>query len=95
MFHGYKNLLNAQGLKSLLKCPTMPAKNLAIGDDDEKADVPLLIFRDQGQMAKRAITQNYNELPYEETAVKGANDTLSMDNFVTDDFDIGSPYDGI
>lgn len=95
MFNGYKNILNAQGLKSLLKRPTMPNKNLAIGDDDEKSDIPLLIFREQGTMPNTCVVPRYAELPYEKTAVKGANDTLSTDNFVTDDFDLGAPYDSI
>ena len=95
MYDGYKNILNFQGLKSLTKTPTMPPAKLSIGDDDERADIPLVIFTEQGTMPRAAKVPHLSELPYEKTAIKGANDNLSTNNFVTDDFDIGAPYDSI
>lgn len=95
MFNGYKNILNNQGLKSLIKSPVLPPVKLSIGDDDERADIPLLIFTEQGSMPKTAKLPRMNELSYEKVAEKGVNDSLSTDNFVTDDFDIGRPYDSI
>lgn len=95
MFNGYKQMINTQGLKSLLKAPTIPPSNLAIGEADEKSDIPLVIFKEQGTMPRTAKVPRWNELPYEKTAIKGANDTLSNENFVRDDFDIGTPYDSI
>lgn len=95
MFNGYRNIFNLQGLKSLIKSPTIPAHNLAIGDADEKSDIPLVIFKEQGTMPRTAKVPRLNELPYEKTAIKGANDVLTNDNFVMDDFDIGAPYESI
>lgn len=91
MYDGYRKIFNAQGLKSLSKRPVMPPHKLAIGDSDEKADIPLVIFTEQGRMPKAPLVPAFHELPYEKTAIKGANDTLSNDKFVTDDFDLGTP----
>ena len=93
MFPGYKNNINAFGLRSLLKTPHMPNPNLAIAGDDEMSDVPLLIFKDQHLAMPAPVMPNVYEMPYEKTAKKGAGDTLSMDNFVTDDFNLGAEYD--
>lgn len=95
MFPGYKNIVNALGLKSLLKTPVMPNPNLAIADDDEMSDIPLLIFTHQNPRPVAPVVPNITELPYEKTAVKGANDTLDMKDFVTDDFNLGAVYDFI
>ena len=95
MYDGYKNILNTLGIKSLIKNPVMPPKKLSIGDDDERADIPLVIFTEQGTMPRTATIPHMNEIPYEKIAVKGENDHLTMDNFVTDDFDIGVPFDSI
>lgn len=93
MFPGYRNIFNAHGLKSLLKCPVMPAANLAIAGDDEMSDVPLVIFRDQHLPIPGPTMESVYNLPYEKTAKKGAGDTLSMNDFVTDDFQLGDEYD--
>ena len=95
MMDGYRNIFNGHGLKSLLKNPLTPPPNLAIGDDDERADIPLVIFTEQGTMPRTAKVPHASELPYEKTAEKGVNDSLSTQNFVVDDFDIGEPFAGI
>lgn len=95
MFPGYKNITNAFGLKALLKIPIMPNPNLAIADDDEMSNIPLLIFTKQNPRIAPPVMPNIMDLPYEKTAVKGANDTLDMTDFVTDDFQLGDVYDFI
>lgn len=95
MFPEYKNIVNALGLKSLLKAPIMPNPNLAIADDDEMSDIPLLIFTYQGSKPTIPVVPNITEIPYEKTAQNGANDTLDMKDFVTDDFNLGAVYDFI
>ena len=95
MLNGYRNLQNAQALKSLIKAPTMPNANLAIAGDDEMSNYPLLIFRDQHLKQPTAVTEDILTMPYEKTAVKGAGDTLSMEDFETQSFDLGNPYDGV
>lgn len=95
MFEGYKKIFNGHGLRSLIKAPVMPAPKLAIGDDDEKASIPLLIFTEQGTMPNKVNKMpKINDYAYEDLAEKGANDTLSNDKFVTDDFQLGSPISG-
>lgn len=90
----YRNLQNAFGLKALTKQAVMPNPNLAIADDDEMMNVPLLIFRDQHLRMPGPVTEDIISLPYEKTAVKGANDTLTIQDFPTDDFQLGPATDG-
>lgn len=86
-------LQNAFALKAIMKNPVMPNKNLAVAGDDEMSNVPLVIFRDQHQPMPAPVLPNVMDISYEQAAVKGAGDTLSMDDFVTDDFAIGPAYD--
>lgn len=95
MYDGYKNLFNAHGLKAITKPPLFPNVNLAIGGDDEMSNVPLLIFRDPNLPMPAPVMDSIANIPYEKLAAKGANDTLSLDDFETDDFDLGAPYAGI
>ena len=90
----YKNLQNAFALKALTKKAVMPNPNLAIAGDDEMMNVPLLIFRDQHLRMPGPVTEDIISLPYEKTAVKGANDTLSIEDFQTTDFQLGPVTDG-
>lgn len=90
----YKNLQNAFALKALTKQAVMPNPNLAIAGDDEMMNVPLLIFRDQHLRMPGPITEDILTMPYEKTAVKGANDTLSIEHFPTTDFQLGPVTDG-
>lgn len=90
----YRNLQNAFGLKALTKQAVMPNPNLAIAGDDEMMNVPLLIFRDQHLRIPGAVTEDIISMPYEKTAVKGANDTLSIEDFTTTDFQLGPVTDG-
>ena len=93
MYPVYRNIINAQGLNALLKNPVMPNPNLAIANDDEMSNVPLVIFRDQHLPMPGATMEAIYNMSYEKTAKKGAGDTLSMDDFVTDDFNLGAEYD--
>ena len=93
MYPAYRSMINAQGYNALAKLPVMPNPNLAVANDDEMSNVPLVIFRDQHLPMPGATMEAIYNLPYEKTAKKGANDTLSMDDFVTDDFNLGSEYD--
>ena len=94
MLDGYKERnLNIHGLKALLKNPIMPDMNLGIGDDDTRVSIPLLIFCDQHLPIPGVVMDTANS-SYEKEAVKGAGDTLSIDNFVTDDFSLGDSIQG-
>lgn len=93
MFPIYRNMINGQALKALCKCPVMPNPNLAVANDDEMSNVPLVIFRDQHLPMPAPTMEHIYNLSYEKTAKKGVNDTISLEDFVTDDFDLGAEYD--
>ena len=93
MANNYRNMQNRHALKVLTKTPTMPDPALAVAGDDEMANIPLVIFRDQHLKMPGPITESLLKMPYEKTAVKGAGDTLSMADFETENFDLGAAYD--
>lgn len=92
MFPDYRSMINRQAYQALTKSPVMPPAKLSIAGDDEMSNVPLLIFRDQHLPLPQPVTQRMTELSYEKTAMDGAGDTLSLDNFVTDDFQLGPVF---
>lgn len=95
MLNGYKNtVLNRHGLKALIKPPVLPDESLAIGGDDNMANIPLLIFCDQHLPIPGPVVDTINNMSYEKVAEKGKADYVTMDNFVTDDFDLGDAIQG-
>lgn len=93
MFPNYKKLQNAHALRALNKNAVMPNPNLAIGGDDEMSNIPLVIFRDQHLKMPTPTLPDVMSIPYEKSVAKGSGATLSMEDFVTDDFQLGTPYD--
>lgn len=85
---------NAHGLKALTKAVIDPPKHMAVGGDDEMSDVPLVIYRGQSLPRPTPIVEHIYNMPYEKTALKGANDTLNMSDFETNAFDLGPEFDG-
>lgn len=90
-----RKLYNAHGLKALSKPVSDPPAKLAIGGDDEMSNVPLIIYRGQHLPTPAPVVEHIYNLPYEKTAKKGAGDTLSMENFETNAFDLGSEFDSL
>ena len=85
---------NAHGLKALTKAVVDPPAHMAVGGDDEMSDVPLVIYRGQSLPSPAPVVEHIYNMPYEKTAKKGANDTLTMANFETNAFDLGNEFDG-
>lgn len=95
MLDGYKeSFLNMHALRALIKPPVMPAKNLAIAGDDEMSNIPLIIFTFQRSPELPPEMDKLTNKAYEDVAVKGKNDVVQLDNFVTDDFNLGAPMEG-
>lgn len=85
---------NAHGLKALTKAVIDPPAHMAVGGDDEMSDVPLVIYRGQKLPSPTPITEHIYNLPYEKTARKGAGDTLTIEDFETNAFDLGVEFAG-
>ena len=82
---------NAHALRALLKNPLLPPEKLAIGGDDQMQNIPLLIFCDQHLPIPGPTIDKITNQSYEKMALDGQGDYVTIDNFVTDDFDIGRP----
>ena len=90
-----RKLYNAHGMKSLTKPVTDPPAHMSVGGDDEMSNVPLVIYRGQSLPQPAPVVDYIQNIPYEKTALKGAGDTLSLEDFVTDDFNLGAEYDSL
>ena len=93
MYDNYRRMTNGFAMNAIAKPPQFPASNLAVGEDELMENIPLLIFREQTPTPAIPVVQTYYEMSHEETAIDGAGDTLSMDNFPTDNFNLGNVYD--
>ena len=95
MYPIYKQMLGLQAYQALTKFPQIPAANLAVGETEVLHSIPLLIFTKQQLPAAKPVIDSGMHLPYEKTAAKGAGDTLTLNNFVTDDFGLGKAYGSV
>ena len=92
MMEGYRaQILNGHALRSLLKPVLRPAEKLAIGGDDTMTSIPLLIFCDQHLPIPGPVVDKMQNQSYEKLALNGKGDYVTIDDFETDDFDIGRP----
>ena len=87
-----KVLLNQHALKSLLKSPEIPDVSLAVGEDEKRDNVPLLIFTEQHLPMPTPEIVSERMQSYEDVQLDGTGASLSLDYFSTDNFSIGSPY---
>ena len=87
-----KELLNMHALKSLLKSPETPDVSLAVGEDEKRDNVPLLIFTEQHLPQPMPEIVSERMLSYEDVQLDGMGASLSLDDFSTDNFSIGNPY---
>lgn len=88
-------IMCGHALKSLL-CPVdMPQVTLAVADDENHNDIPLLIFTEQHLPTVKPEVLRVTEQSYEDIQPNGVNACLSMADFDTDSFSIGYPYGSI
>jgi len=92
MMDGYRQgVLNVHALKALTKPAIMPPAALAISGDDQMQNIPLRIFCDQHLPMPSPTVDKTQNMSYEKLALNGKGDYVTIDNFSTDDFDIGRP----
>ena len=87
-----KSILNAHALKSLMKPTDTPNKNLATGEDEHRANIPLLIFTEQHLPQPKPEVLRPTELSYEKVQKNGTGASLALDDFETQNFNLGSTY---
>lgn len=87
-----EQILKAHALQAVCKPVDMPNKSLAVGDDEEHASIPLLIFTNISPNIPTVEKIPGNMRSYEDGQMKGTGATLSLADFETDNFDIGTPY---
>ena len=87
-----RQIMCGHALKSLI-CPVdIPQVTLAIADDENHTDIPLLIFTEQHLPTVKPEVLRPSDYSYEEIQPDGVNACLTMDSFDTSNFSIGYPY---
>ena len=89
-----KSIINGHALNSLLKPVNMPAKNLGVADDECLTSIPLLIFTEQHLPMPTPVIQPLNYSSYEKAQRPGAGNVLSLEDFETENFNLGHPFGG-
>lgn len=87
-----KNNMRIHSLKALIKPVEIPSETLAIGPDERHDSIPLLIFTNQHLPTVKPTAVKLNQLAYEDVQRSGTGASLSLDDFETDNFSIGTPY---
>lgn len=87
-------LFNAHGLKALLRPVDNPNVNLGVASDERHDSIPMLIFTEQHLPVAKPEFQPFNQIPYEKAQRKGSGAVLSLEDFETENFSIGSIYGG-
>lgn len=86
---------NAHAIKSMNVQVDIPARNLGVGTDEVLYSVPFLIYKNARLRSYTPVVATGVQVPYEKTAMNGAGDCVSLEDFSTESFSIGSPYAGI
>ena len=88
----YRPLQNAHACKSVNVSVDVPSRNLGVFTDEVLYSVPLLLYKNVNLRAYTPVVATGVQVPYEKTAMNGQDDCVSLENFVVDDFSIGSPF---
>lgn len=91
----YRTIQNGHAVKSVSAPINVPSKNLGVFTDEVLYSIPLLLYKNANLRAYTPVIQTGVSQPYEKTARNGQNDCVSLENFVVDDFSIGSPFAGV
>lgn len=91
----YRTMQNGHAVRSVSVPVNIPARNLGVFTDEVLYSVPLLLYKNANLRAYTPVVQTGVSQPYEKTARNGMDDSLNLENFVVDDFSIGSPFAGV
>lgn len=90
-----KILINAHALKSLINPIETPDISLAVGEDENHTDIPVLIFTEQHLPVAMPEVVPISHKSYEEVQRDGTGSSLALDDFETQNFNIGLPIKGV
>lgn len=85
----YRQMLNHQGLKALVKTPDIPDYHLMIGHAEELSSQPIMIF--ENVMPKQMVKYlpQMGDMTYEEVQQNLASGKLTIDDFFTNTYPLG------
>ena len=89
-----KNILNIHALKALLKPVDTPNVNLGVSEDEKHSSIPLLLFTEQHLPVPSPEMQPLNQISFEKAQKPGSGVVLSLEDFETENFTMGTPYGG-
>lgn len=88
----YMPIINAIGLKTLSKIPDIPDNRLGIGFSEDLSPKPLIIYSDfvAGSDYNKIVRPAIEDVAFEDTNPDRLGQTLSLDDFDTTSFWLGS-----
>ena len=91
-YNNYENMINRHAFRALDLPPIYPRECMAVGDDETHDDIPILIFREQHQPLSTPELTGAEWEKFEDDLATGSGIALSIEDFDTTNFNVGSPY---
>ena len=85
----YRQMLNRQGLKALSKTPDIPDYHLMVGDAEDLASKPIMIFENVMPKQVAKYLPNMQDMSYEEVQQNLASGKLTIDDFFSNVYPLG------
>jgi hypothetical protein len=92
---GYRNLINNHAFNQLPLTADIPDYRLSIGYAENLESVPILLFTDYYAPIQRAILPTYQQQGYENFIDDFSGDKITMEDFPTNEFWLGSSVVGV
>lgn len=85
----YRQMLNRQGLKALLKTPDIPDYHLMVGDAEDLASKPVMVFENVMPKQVAKYLPQMGDMSYEEVQQNLASGKLTIDDFFNNTYPLG------
>lgn len=87
----YRKIINQFGLQQLTRNISIPDFHLMVGSAEYLASMPVLVYNDYLEAIPEPLQKPITDLNYEQAQAGMTNGELTVDDFVSNTFYIGSP----
>ena len=87
-----RNIIIGHARQSLSIPVVNPSPTLAVGEDETHTNIPLLLFTEQHLPTVKPEVLPDSKLSFEDVQLDGTGASLALEDFETQNFNIGNPY---
>lgn len=87
----YRQFLNKQGAKALLKSPDIPDFHLMVGEAEDLSSKPIMIYENVMPKQVAKYLPRMEDMSYEEVQQNLASGKLTIDDFFSNVYPLGEP----